>query len=204
MRHRTLATGIGLGAIGVIAATLTLALFSPVGRAVPERTVSPEQEILVRDGFVTQEEYATAAQRMVGCLREAGIEVSDPELGPQGSYSYRYLAGSEAESTQSRRAIVEGCYDLHLREVAVVHQRSEQYVRSGVELGWSVQRCVELRKPGFQFPADQQDLMATVGALAGEGDRDFLDCQDTVMREAFEASEARGGSVGISFQPLPR
>jgi hypothetical protein len=195
-------------AVGLVAAVLLGAyLIAGVrsGAANTGRQVSPEQFLIVRDGSVTDAEYLKASQAMVGCLRDAGFAVSDPERAPQGRYGYRYLEGAASlDVVHQREAIVQGCYHQNLGEVDRVWQLSPDHKQSAEELGFSIQRCVESRKSGFRFSGDNGALIRQVVAFQNEADADFEACWSEVVHSLFASTGQTAGSVDIAYRPLPR
>jgi len=175
------------------------------GAAEPERQVGPEQLLIVRDGSVSDQEYLQATGAMVGCLRDAGLAVSDPERGPQGLYGYRYLEGAATlDVDQERAAVVQSCYGRNLGEVDRVRQLSPDHQQSAEEMGFSIQRCVEAHKSSFRFSGDSETLIRQIVAFEAEGDADFRACWSENVHALFAANGQVGGGFGITYHPLPR
>lgn len=195
-------------AVGLVASLLLgvyLIVGASSGAAEADRQVSPEQLLIVRDGSVSDDDYLQAAQAMVGCLRNAGLAVSDPERGPQGRYGYHYLEGAASlDVVQQRASIVQGCYEHKLGEVDRVWQLSPDHQQSAEELGFSIQRCVESRKSGFRFSGDNEALIRQVVAFRKEADADFEACWSGTVRALFAATDQVAGGVDIAYHPLPR
>jgi len=194
--------------VGLVAAVLLGAyLIAGVrsGAASTGRQVSHDQFLIVRDGSVTDAEYLQASRAMVGCLREAGLAVSDPERGPQGGYGYHYLEGAASlDVVQQREASVQGCYDRNLGEVDRVWQLSPDHKQSAEELGFSIQRCVESRKSDFRFSDDNETLIRQVVTFRSKADADFEACWSETVHALFAATGQTAGSVDIAYRPLPR
>jgi hypothetical protein len=197
--------GVGFGSVVALFLGAYLTFQVSRGAAQPERTVSPEQEIIVRDGLVSDEEYLSAAQSMVSCLRDAGLRVSDPQRGAQGLYEYRYLDGAESrEALDARKGPVQGCYFQAFSEVDRIRQKSPDVQASAEELGYTIQRCVEARKVDFRFSNDRAVLIDQVRTMQGGGDPDFLECWSGAINTLFAASGVTQGGVSIAYYPLPR
>lgn len=201
----SLLSGAAIGLVASILLAASLVVNASRGAAEPARLVSPEQLLIVRDGSVSEEEYLSAAQAMVGCLRKANVGVSDPERGPQGLYGYHYLDGAESlDVVQGRASVVQGCYQQNLGEVDRVKQLSPEHQQSAEEIGFSIQRCVESRKSGFLFSGDNELLIRQVVALQNEADADFEACWSKAVRALFAATGQAAGRVDIAYHPLPR
>lgn len=201
----TVSRGGWLGALIALAVGAYLVLGASRGDTESERPVSPEQQTIIADGVVTDAESLDAARSMVSCLRDAGLGVSDPERGPQGQYSYRYLEGTESpEALKQRNGVVQGCYLETSSEVDRVKQQSRDFQNSAEELGFAIQRCVESNKDGFRFSSDRDELIAQVTAFQADGDAEFLACWSAEIEALFAAGGITGGAVNITYSPIPR
>ncbi|MCZ2109465.1 MAG: hypothetical protein LC118_07850 [Dehalococcoidia bacterium] len=173
--------------------------------ATPERQVSAFQQGLVKDGTITPEEYRKAANAMATCLRSAGIDVAEPRLGATGRYEFDYLSGhATVEETRALGNAYEDCYWTYLSESDRATQLSPAFQQDAIGRGNAIQRCVEARKPGFQFSSDQTELIRQVADLDRSADATFTACYREVVTALFANTGQTGGSVDIGYQPLQR
>lgn len=77
------------------------------------------QQAALADGAASQEDRRVAADATVSCIRDAGIQVSDPSWDGQ---RYRYSSGPFASKSEldSAKPVLERCYAEHLRGLDVM------------------------------------------------------------------------------------
>jgi hypothetical protein len=139
-----------------------------------------EQAWALGDGIVTQEEYHTAVDRFISCMRDAGFDSTRPVLSPIDGVSLLYDIVPGGDPAVWNKTI-DSCNALHISHIEPAYVESQEHVMAA-PLRQGVTDCVASK--GIRRAGSERNVTDFVSAAGGQVPT-VMECVVNVARELF-------------------
>jgi hypothetical protein len=132
------------------------------------------------DGIVTQEEYHTAVDRFIACMRDAGFESTKPIVSPidGATLLYDVIPGGDPAAWNET---IDRCNTHHVSRIEPAYVESQDHVMVA-PLRQAVAGCVTSK--GFKLAGEERNATDFVAAAGGQA-RPVMECVVEMARELF-------------------